>query len=889
MILLFKKNSTFTASQDSDKSGSVFPLINLPTNIEGTPTDLNDFQWWSYSDKWQEWLKKNPRSWTAEAESYFELGRSLLENIEQADDFYRQFFEFEVNSLTSSGHLSGFDEFLKVYEAEEKSGDPDKRAIRFMYAVEALEKSGELKTTLELDDLKKGEQYAVVIEPFDETGNPVPEGRQALRFKKITDSPNLIVAEVDYSIPLEQELNMDARSYLLKVEEFFSQIFTAALGIGGILVAAKMAGGIASALLLRKAARGIFNRKKTIQTVAAKSGKGAWEAAKILFGGSSSLKGKNVALPRGVIVKDGIPYLKRNGVTRRLVGSTATKAQKGARLRLAGKAFKTGGKVGGKLAARGISKFLGPVGLALAAIDIGQSSYNWFSKNQAPRYGEVDDFASNKFEPGQIEVGKPITICWTNDAGGGWASYVFSTDTRTTMDLIKVADIGGLSYFLLIDVHSKELKKLVTGNELVLLVFNSSEKFGHGLIDNDDLEFETIALQSIEEHMVATSFYGYCDWKQMQKAYAEAPDEMYFVPEEAPDSYEFNFQNEDGNKLNVAGKLMGQEDLKNAGVDKILVSLVGEDQKEVKENFTYPQKQILNENLKLVSFADFKMILEAEESEEDNPILNPFGRKKESENKKDSKNSKGKNSEETESQWVEDFESSEKIQTNKEEIIQREENSPYSRFATPIYRISTIEFVDPNIKQQAPEIAYFVVGEESFDASPGDPIVVEVTTDDPVYNPRYGLATYQPPKEDKQEDSEKPESKGDDEIPPLTPGPEKGKNDKIKASFDDVKIVDRKRRLVIKDDPDGDAGEDVNVAEEFLTPEQRKELGIENWKTVTKVTLVYDRDKKPTKVILRNKEAGITGDRIRRIRKGQAGFEAAVKFAEDIKDRISYK
>jgi hypothetical protein len=74
-----------------------------------------------------------------------------------------------------------------------------------------------------------------------------------------------------------------------------------------------------------------------------------------------------------------------------------------------------------------------------------------------------------------------------------------------------------------------------------------------------------------------------------------------------------------------------------------------------------------------------------------------------------------------------------------------------------------------------------------------------------------------------------------------------------------------------------------------LTPEQRKELGIENWKTVTKVTLVYDRDKKPTKVILRNKQAGILGDRIRRIRKGQAGFEAAVKFAEEIKDRISYK
>ncbi len=881
MILLFKKNSTFTASQDSDKSGSVFPLINLPTNIEGTPTDLNDFQWWSYTDKWQEWLKKNPRSWTAEAESYFELGKNLLENIEQADDFYRQFFEFEVNSLTSSGHLSGFDRFMKVYEAEEKSGDPDKRAIRFMYAIEALEKSGELKTTLELDGLKEGEQYAVVIDPFDEAGNIVSEGRQALRFKKIKDTPNLIVAEVDYSIPLEKELKGDAQSYLSSVSEFVSQAFTAALGLGGILVAAKVAGGIASALLLRKAAKGIFKGKNTIQAVA---GKGRWETLKSFFSGGSSLKGKTVQLPNGVFVKDGIPYVKKAGKIRKLGGIVGKTAVQKAKQKLSGKvAAKGATKAGGKFLGKTVSSIGSKLALALGVIQAGQQIYNWFSKNQAPRYGEVDDFASKTFEPGKIQTGKPITICWTNDAGGGWASYVFATDTRTTMDLMKVAQIDGLSYFLLIDVHSKELKKLVTGNELVLLVFNANDKFGHGLLDNDDLEFETIALQSMEEHMVATSFYGYCGWDQMEKAYAEAPDEMYFVPEEAPDSYEFNFQNEDGNKLNVAGKLMGQEDLKNAGVDKILVSLAGENQQEVKENFAYPQKQILNENLKLVSFADFKMILEAEESEEDNPILNPFGRKKEDENKKDSKKSEGENSEERE--WVEDFESSEKIQTNKEQIIQREENSPYSRFSTPIYRISTIEFVDPNIKQQAPEIAYFVVAEESFDASPGDPIVVEVTTDDPVYNPRYGLATYEAPKKD-DSGSEKEE---EDEIAPLTPGPEKGSKDKIKASPDDVQIVDRKRRLVIKDDPDGDAGEDVNVAEEFLTPEQRKELGIENWKTVTKVTLVYDRDKKPTKVILRNKEAGITGDRIRRIRKGQAGFEAAVKFAEDIKDRISYK
>ena len=881
MILLFKKNSTFTASQDPDSPGSVFPIISFPTSVEGTPTDLNDFQWWSYTDKWQQWLKKNPRSWTAEAESYFDAGQSLLEDLGDVEDFYRQFFDFQKNSIIKSGRISGFDDFLKVYEAEENTGNSKERATKFMYAVEQLQKNGELKDTLQLDTLKEEEDYAIVFDPFDESGTPVSEGRQAIKFKKIKDTPKLVIGEMTYSIPLGVEPKTDAKAYLLDVAEFTSKVLTAGVGLSAVVVAAQVAGSAAASMFFLKKAKGIFKGTERVKSIAQK---GTWESIKNFFGGGTSLEGKTVKLPNGVFVKDGVPYVKRGGKTIKLGGAVGKNAMNRAKIKLSGKvAGKGAAKAGSKLLGRGVTKFLGPIGLGLAAVDIIQSSYNWFSSKQAPRYGEVDDFASKVFEPGKIQIGKPITVCWTNDAGGGWASYIFSTDTRTTMDLIKILEIDGLSYFMLIDVHSKELKKLVTENELVLLVFNENDKFEHGVLDNDDLEFEMVALQNMDDYKMATSFVGYCEWNVMEKAYQEAPDKTYYVPEGAPESYEFNFQNQGGNKLNVSGKLLSESELDNLRVERFLPDFAGQGNSDMKENnnFLAETSQILTEKTSTLSFDEFNFIFEATNSRGDSESS------EDTESPEKEKNSSEKsnvpNVEDLEKQWIEDYERSEKIQNQKEKSNQNQENSTYSRLSLPIYQINTIEFVDPEVRDRKPEIKYFVVGDESLEASPGDPIVVEVTSNDPVYNPRFGLATYEKPEEEVDEPEE------EEEIDPLQPGPEDGENEKVKASPKDVSIVDRKRRLIIKDDPSGEAGEDVNVAEEFLTPDQRKELGIENWKTVTKVTLVYDRDKKPTKVILKNKEAGILGDRVRRIKKGQAGFEAAVKFAEEIKDRISYK
>ena len=87
-------------------------------------------------------------------------------------------------------------------------------------------------------------------------------------------------------------------------------------------------------------------------------------------------------------------------------------------------------------------------------------------------------------------------------------------------------------------------------------------------------------------------------------------------------------------------------------------------------------------------------------------------------------------------------------------------------------------------------------------------------------------------------------------------------------------------------DTETETEEDVNVLEEFVSEEDKKELGIKDWKNLTKMTIRYDSAKNPIKVILRNKFGG--SDKVRRIKKGEAGFDAAIKLIDKVKSGIKY-
>jgi len=449
------------------------------------------------------------------------------------------------------------------------------------------------------------------------------------------------------------------------------------------------------------------------------------------------------------------------------------------------------------------------------------------------------------------------------------------------MDLIKIVDKDEKSFFLMTNVNSKAMGKVLKDNELVMLVFNNNDNFERGYLDNDDLEFESLAIKSMGDLAVATSFYGYCDWSEMQSAFDEAPERAWYVPENAPSSYEFNYQNQKSEKINVSGKLMTESDLESSGVEKFLPDISGAlKESGVKENFDYSSYDKFQET-RLVDFYEFSSLYEEN---------------KEDKNKKDKKEIP--DAESLEKEWGKNYKDDSRTQKATIEFEKQHEDSKFKRCMMSIYRVNSIEWVNPNVRSQVPTIQYFVVAPQSFDAKIGDPVAVEPTSEDKLYNPRFGLATYTPPEEkttpektDKGKDKEK-----EDEIPPLTPGltpGSTGPEKKIKVDPDDISIRDvshstfgGRRRLVIKDNPDP-KGENVNIAD-FLTPEDRKELGIENWKNVTKVQLVYDRDREPTKVVLKNRKPGLLNDEVRRIRKGQAGFDAAVAYAKRVKAGIEY-
>ena len=859
MILIFKRGSVFKGTIGSEKidaEGNTFPLISLPVNETGSPTELNDFQWWAYTDQWNQWLKKNPREWTAESEeSQIDKAEKIWEEIFNQPNPYSQFFNFQVSSVLEKGKLSTFDQFAKIYEAEEADASGiTKKFIKLGYAVESLAKAGILKADLSLDDIREGEKIAIVVDFRDEAGNPIPESRQALRFAKIKDTSKLTIGLVDYSIPIG-EIKDDPGSLLKKVGEYAAAVLVGGVAVGSLILVGQVAGGLASAWALNKAVRGVysnFSKSKSITQVV--KSPGMWSKVKTfgssIFGrGASSLasipNAARVVLPSGAYVQGGIAY---NAAGTALRGAASNSVKVAAGTLLGGEASNPVGWI---------------IAAATAIASTGQQLYNWMSDKQAPRFSDVDDFAKGEFNPSQIPVGKPITVCWTSDGGAGFWGGVLKVltltkdDTRTTMDLVKIGDFGGKSIFILLDVHSKSLEQTLKENDLILLSFDNDVTFERGWRDNDDLEFNTIAIPDMKAFMISTSFVGYCGWGDMQEAYNKAPDVPFYVPENAPSQYQFNYSNSKGEKINVSGSLLSVEELDQINIEEIMPIPPSGSTSESFQDFR--NYKLVSENSKVLSFSEFSssLVFEAEEKGD------------------------GKKEEEIIDQWVKDYTKDSNIAKG-QEIQAKNAESSYGQVSMPVYKATEIQFVDPASKGQTPTFRYFIVGDESLDAEKEEAINVEVTSDDAVNAPRYGLATYVPPAPPKEETEE--DTEGETGVEPIS-AVEPEENKEFVTNRDDVDVKQKKNSLVISD-TETETEEDVNVLEDFVTEVDKKELGIKDWKNLTKMTVRYDSAKNPIKVILRNKFGG--SDKVRRIRKGEAGFDAAVDLINRVKAGIKY-
>jgi len=875
MILVFRKGAVYkatpaSAKRDTVKPENIFPLMSLPLNAKGVATDLNDFQWWAYSDRWDKWLKANPREWTAESIDPAKYDYNTLK--EELDNRVRPLTNYisdQASSLITGEKAVSFTEYMKILESneEEASGSKDalKKYIKLGYAVDSLRKSGKLKTTMAVSSLEAGKPYAVVVDFMDETQKPIAESRQALRMTKIKETPKLVLAKVDYSIPtgkIEDEVD----SFLDKVIDVTKSVAIAGVSLAAIYGVVQVAGSIWGGWQLFKTGNKIYNwaTKKPAIEAAAKSGGGAWNAIKNFA--TTAWSGKNAAsvvnaarttLPSGAFVEGGLAY-SAEGVLLRGAAANSVKAAAGRLIaQNGGAAVAAAGAEAAGVSGIVAAEASNPIGWIIAAASIIGSGvnqiWNWMSDKQAPRYSDIDSFAYGSFSPGDIPVGKPITVCWTSDGGGGGWGFVadlltFSKDdTRTTMELVKIGSFKDRSIFLLTQVNSKGLQKMMKDNDLILLSFDNGDKFERGTFDNDDLEFETIAIQDITKLTIGTSFVGYSGWEDMQSAYNEAPDSAFYVPGGARQEYPFHYENAEGKKVNVTGTLVSKDELENMDIAR-LVPIPGEGVLAESKSIVYVNS--LNENKSVLSFDEFfsdrKAIMEDDKSEDN-----------ETEDQAEMSN------------WSREF-------TERKSSSNYRSSSSYGQIPMAVYKVDNLQYVDPNESGKAGDFSYYIVDPDSLDAQPGQAIGVEsASTEDAINDPRFGLDTYVKPEVEQQEETPEEEEVI---IEPVEEEP----GEVISTSKGDVNIRKGKNSVTIKDK---EVSGGVNILDEFGTDELKKDLAINNWDGVTSVKLRYDRLGEPLNVIIKNRGAS-AGDKRRVIRRGELGFDDAVKFAKDVESGI---
>jgi hypothetical protein len=895
MLLVFRKGLDYKGSMNGlpeNQDENIFPIMSIPLDLEGEETDLNDFQWWAYTDKWKKWLDANPREWKAESHDVrFDKAEQILEAIVTSKNPVTEYVSHQAKSLWNEGQVSSFADYVKILEAEDSSGSREatKKFIKLGYAIEKLAKEGKLKDILNMDDLEEGKQYAVVVDPMTEEGDPVQEARQALRLKKISESTGIVVAEVDYSIPLGDV--EDTKDFMDKVAEFAKDVAIGGASLAALYGVAQVAGSLYLGWRLLKGARGIyrnFGRARRIHG-AISSVRGtaapAWNSVRQFAtraftrraGAQAVANAARITLPSGAFVEGGLAYSTRATGNVLLKGAAAQSTKAAAQRLVAQGGARAATAVAGRAAtAAGASSLVAaeasnPVGWIIAAASVIGSGinqlWNWYSDKQAPRYGEVEDFAYGSFNPKNIPVGKSITVCWTSDGGGGGWGFVMDLltfskdDTRTTMELVKLGEFNDRSVFVMLQVNSEMFEKTMKDNDLILLSFANNDSFERGTFDNDDLEFQTIIIPDVSELTIATSFVGYSTWDEMKEAYKASPDSPIYVPSGARKDYQFHYTDADGNDVNVTGTLVNENEISDTVLQDLVPGAAGAVDESATSGLDY--SHLVNES-KVLSFKDFSI--------RTNPIM-----EEDAANAEDAENTE--NAEGAESAEENTYEDDLLTSVSAASALEAE----YSQIPVLAYRVNTISFVDPTVNENVDQFNYFIIGEQSMDPKINQPILVESASEAGIEDPRFGLKTYVPPApEEDDKDEEAPEVE-DTEVIDIE-GVDEPSSKSVQTARGDVQIKSKTGSLTIKD-RDMEGG--INIFDEFATSDLKKDLNIGDWKNITSVRVRYDKDEEPIKVVLKNRFAK-AGDKRRVIRKGEQGFDSALSFAETVEGGISF-
>jgi hypothetical protein len=789
MILLFPSKGKLVEGQS-------LPLIQIPlSSLEGGQSvELNDFQWWAKTSTWQSWLKKNPRSWKAESESTEEY----LEDL----DLYPHLAEIK--------RLKTFEEFSydfeQMFEADDEEGDPEKASslIKYLKTKESLKRNNKIDYEIEFENIQPGEPNAWFLSPLNPDGTDAPEMEMAYKItKKFTSGGQFSIYQLDEIQPLGQKTD-DSTTFseiYEKATDFFSKGFAiAGLALSGFL-AIKAVGGLYSLFTLRSRVRrfrGRANASKNLKSIKSFFQRGGKWAFKGLRNTANLFRGVISGFGKGYKwARQGYSFSRNAGKARSLALKNSFKSF--------GRGFLKGVS---KLAPKTAAEAIPVVGWILAIGDVAQQTYNWFSSNQAPRFGEVEKIASDVFEPGKIPAGDIITICWTQEgsASSGWTGFLpfTSDDTRTTMDLAKVGDFGSSSLFILLNIGSKGLSQEFMSNDITFIVFDKGAKFEHGLLDNDDLEFKVIGIDNVSENSEAMSFHGICPWPTFMESFDSQDPNLVKIDPSAPSDLKFNFQS-GGTRVNVTGTLVGKDfvDLTNSesGINKMIEKGIESEDAETEEKSAAPTEDS--------NKAETSTVEAPEKVEPNEGILMNFS----------------------------DFVMISEKMNQLNEAEDSLDDIDFTPEKVAIFKTTMIENADENAVTAAPKFKYFIVDTDSdvWNSEDGSPI--DVASDEyDLEDTRKGHAP-RIPKVESEWVLIGSEDKETSEAPTFTQEPEEeSAQSYFEVEDEDVKIKIKNDIQKMKDTSVGG----FNLLKELTTEDERKLLGIDDWEELDVIKVKGD-------------------------------------------------
>ena len=800
MVVFFPKDK----SNFSD--GQLLPLLEIPIGQEGQKVELNDFQWWAPTPKWEQWLKSHPRDWKAESEH--PAFKGSVEDI----------FESLVDSGEIDPQVVSFAEFSSLMEEEgkEEAGseisdeEASKRFTKFVFAYNKLLKEGKIILNIEFEKLQANVYYALILDLQGENGQDVEQSRNAYKFKPLQSSTSskFVIGEIDETI-LTGKIpeNSSIADTLIKTGKIVARVaLGGTLAIAGVAFGVKVLGNLSTRIGWLKALGQVIPGMKTVSTL----GKSTWFFVKTL-GGTVPFLSK--AIPAIVKGKSLVQAVR--------AGSKAVNAAR---------------------AAAGVGKGSNPIGWIITGVMAGQQLYNWFSDNQAPRYGEIEDEgvdAHNSLAPGSIPDGSEITVCWTQEAGQGGilasiGNALVTNDTRTTMNLLKIGNFKGKALFYLINIHSEMYDKMLKENPTIFIAFDQNAKFEHGILDNDDIEMEMIIPPGGKDAGASAFFHGYCKWEEMDQAYKSSDDEMLVVPENAPKEYSFYFKSgKSSREVNVTGSLV--ENLKDA--EKVKATF------DVPEGKTEEAPKNESHKFEVFSFSEFQ------------------------------KASLNENIQIFEEEKSEDVEAAQ-AEAAKVSLTEAQK--------VAAYEVTKIEFADSSIEgQDLPELKVFIVPNDYLESEDNSSIKIDPVQNIIVKDPKRGSITIE------SEEAPEPIPVGVEGVTGAT-GPDIEGGVPVEITPDEVKIKYRDNPAALNSIgipdvtkiKDKDKDDNIKILD-MITPEEKKDLDIEDWDYIKKVK-VYKDGKTGEPIMIKFKSGGITGDRKRKIKSDNPNFDTALEVANRI-------